>query len=153
MKFGATLKHLEISEWEDNYVSYNTIKKLLKPSADSKQKAVFGETEEEEFVTQLDSELEKVSTFEKTVNMYEDICDIIKKIFQRFRRSIPSKWKKYVKASRSVQLRLTHSPGSIKGPKSPSSWKRTPRKLTIWQTGSTNFQVMLKLITLPSSNL
>ncbi|CAM0139742.1 unnamed protein product [Umbelopsis sp. WA50703] len=59
MKFGASLKHLEISEWEDNYVSYNTIKKLLKPSADSKQKAVFGETEEEEFVTQLDSELEK----------------------------------------------------------------------------------------------
>ncbi|KAJ2959917.1 hypothetical protein NQZ79_g4698 [Umbelopsis isabellina] len=63
MKFGATLKHLEIPEWEDKYVSYNTIKKLLKASTDSKQKAVFGETEEEEFVTQLDSELEKVQAF------------------------------------------------------------------------------------------
>lgn len=64
MKFGATLKHLEIAEWEDKYVSYNTIKKLLKPLIESKQKTVFGETEEEEFVTQLDSELEKVRIFE-----------------------------------------------------------------------------------------
>jgi SPX domain protein involved in polyphosphate accumulation len=61
MKFGATLKHLQVKGWEDKYVAYNTIKKLLKSSSTSQGKTTFGEVEEEAFVEQLDSELEKVS--------------------------------------------------------------------------------------------
>ena len=60
MKFGATLEHLQVKGWEDKYVAYNSIKKLLKTSSTSEGNPAFGEAEEEEFVEQLDSELEKV---------------------------------------------------------------------------------------------
>lgn len=60
MKFGATLEHLQVKGWEDKYVAYNSIKKLLKSSSTSEGNSAFGEAEEEQFVEQLDSELEKV---------------------------------------------------------------------------------------------
>jgi SPX domain protein involved in polyphosphate accumulation len=60
MKFGATLEHLQVKDWEDKYVAYNSIKKLLKSSSTSKGNLAFGEAEEEDFVEQLDSDLEKV---------------------------------------------------------------------------------------------
>lgn len=60
MKFGATLKHLQVERWEDKYVAYNSIKKLLKAAPGQQKETFFGEAEEEAFVEQLDSELEKV---------------------------------------------------------------------------------------------
>lgn len=60
MKFGATLQHLQVERWKDKYVAYNSIKKLLKAPSSSQGEHFFGEAEEEAFMEQLDSELEKV---------------------------------------------------------------------------------------------
>ncbi|KAI9285628.1 VTC domain-containing protein [Umbelopsis sp. AD052] len=82
MKFGATLEHLQVKGWEEKYVAYNSIKKLLKSPSTAEENHSFGEAEEEDFVEQLDSELEKVNSFhsQQMQEIQQSIDDCTKQI-------------------------------------------------------------------------
>ena len=65
MHFGETLKRSAYAPWRARYIDYDKLKALLRQSESGKDGEGEAWTEEDEnkFVTELDSELEKVNAF------------------------------------------------------------------------------------------
>lgn len=84
MLFGVRLANEIYPPWKDEYMSYDKLKKLLKENvvAVGKQKPEWTEADETAFVTVLDSELEKVYSFQTTTYeaLSNEITDIEKSV-------------------------------------------------------------------------
>lgn len=69
MKFGSTIKQGLYAEWQQYYIDYSGLKKFLKKRQavheDRKESATWDDTDEAEFIKQLQDELKKVSKFQE----------------------------------------------------------------------------------------
>lgn len=64
MKFGRTIKTSLYAEWADKYLQYSELKKEIKNRM-SKNNGAWTDKDEDEFVTLLSKELDKVYDFQK----------------------------------------------------------------------------------------
>ena len=79
MLFGVRLENELYAPWKNHYIAYDSLKKLLKEEPVlSKKQDNWSETDETAFVSVLDSELEKVYSFQ--TKTYEELSDRISKI-------------------------------------------------------------------------
>ncbi|CCF57326.1 hypothetical protein KAFR_0C03340 [Kazachstania africana CBS 2517] len=73
MLFGVKLANDIYPPWKDSYISYDGLKKLLKEDNDDTTNQEWTERDESRFVEALDSDLEKVYTFQ--VDKYNNLMD------------------------------------------------------------------------------
>lgn len=79
MLFGVRLENELYAPWKNHYIAYDSLKKLLKEEPVlSKKQENWSETDETAFVSVLDSELEKVYSFQ--TKTYEELSHRISKI-------------------------------------------------------------------------
>lgn len=80
MLFGVRLANEVYSPWKDAYIQYERLKKLLKENVVPSSGTVWSEDDETSFVSVLDSELEKVYSFQtKTYESLSNRLDTLEK--------------------------------------------------------------------------
>ncbi|AOW02632.1 uncharacterized protein YALI1_C14498g [Yarrowia lipolytica] len=78
MLFGVRLQNEIYEPWKDHYINYDSLKRLLRENVVPNDKEEWSESDETRFVQALDSDLEKVYSFQ--TNMYNKLSDAIGEI-------------------------------------------------------------------------